>query len=268
MTDVRNAVDRAAKLAIACKVPEVTIFFWVIKVLGTTVGETAADYLNETRGLGLNKTSVVVGVALIVALVAQMRSRRYVPGLYWLCVVLISIAGTLMTDNLVDGHGVSQYTTTSMFAIALAATFFGWHRHQRSLSIHTVTTRSREAWYWLTILFTFALGTSAGDLISEKLNIGYIRSGLLFAALIAAVAFMRYVLKMGEVVTFWMAYVLTRPLGASLGDYLLQKPKDGGIGLGTGVTTFTFLGVIIALVTYLSITKADVTKPEDIDDLS
>jgi uncharacterized membrane-anchored protein len=268
MTEVKNAVNRAAELAIKCKVPEVTIFFWVIKVLGTTVGETAADYLNETRGLGLNKTSVVVGAALIVALVAQMRSRRYVPSLYWLVVVLISIAGTLMTDNLVDGHGVSQYTTTTMFAVALALTFFGWYKREHSLSIHTVVTRSREGWYWLTILFTFALGTSAGDLISEKLDIGYIRSGLLFAALIAVVAFMRYVLKMGEVLTFWMAYVLTRPLGASLGDYLLQKPKDGGIGLGTGVTTFTFLGVIVALVVYLTITRADITRPEDIDEAS
>jgi uncharacterized membrane-anchored protein len=266
MATVRNSAQRAAIIAMTNKVPEVTIFFWVIKVLGTTVGETAADYLNDTLGFGLNKTSVVVGAALIAALVAQMRARRYVPALYWLVVVLISIAGTLMTDNLVDGHGVSLYVTTTGFSIALAATFMGWYLRERSLSIHSIVTRSREGWYWLTILFTFALGTSAGDLISEKFSIGYWRSGLLFAALIAAAAFMRYVLKMGEVLTFWMAYVLTRPLGASLGDYLLQKPKHGGLGLGTGVTTFAFLAVIIGLVVYLTVSKADITRPDEIDE--
>jgi uncharacterized membrane-anchored protein len=245
------------------KVPAVTLIFWVIKVMGTTVGETAADYLNDTLGLGLNKTSIVVGLALSVALVFQFRARRYIPAIYWLVVVLISIAGTLMTDNLVDGHGVSLTVTTTGFSLALIATFIGWYASERSLSIHTIVTTRREAWYWLTILFTFALGTSAGDLISEKLNLGYWKSGLMFAALIGLVALAHYVFHMGEVLSFWLAYILTRPLGASLGDFLLQKPADGGLGLGTGITTFTFLAIIIGLVAYLTVTGADLETADD-----
>ena len=246
----------------ANKVPELTLYFWFIKVMGTTVGETAADYLNETLHFGLNKTSVVVGLALVAALVFQIRGKRYTPPLYWLCVVLISIAGTLMTDNLVDGHGVSLNVTTTGFAIALVLTFVGWYASERSLSIHTIVTRTREMWYWLTILFTFALGTSAGDLVSERINLGYWKSGLMFAGLIGLVAAAHFTFKMGEVLTFWVAYILTRPLGASLGDYLLQKPKDGGLGLGTAATTFSFLAVIVGLVAFLTITKRDVTSAE------
>jgi len=256
--------DRATAAATMLnKVPALTIFFWVIKVMGTTVGETAADYLNDTLGLGLNNTSLVVGVALIGALAFQFRSRRYIPAIYWLCVVLISIAGTLMTDNLVDGHGVSLVVTTAGFTTALALTFLGWYLSERSLSIHTIVTSKREAWYWLTILFTFALGTSAGDLVSEKLSLGYWKSGLMFAALIGLVAVAYFVFKASEILAFWIAYILTRPLGASLGDYLLQKPKDGGLGLGTGVTTFAFLAVIISLVTYLTVTHRDLTVSDE-----
>lgn len=267
MTSATEELDASGRHSTAAamlnKVPALTVYFWFIKVMGTTVGETAADYLNETLGLGLNNTSIVVGVALAVALVFQFRSRRYIPAIYWTCVVLISIAGTLMTDNLVDGHGVSGNVTTIGFSIALVATFVGWYLSERSLSIHTIVTSKREAWYWLTVLFTFALGTSAGDLISEKLNVGYWRSGLLFGACIAAVAIAYFVFHISEVLAFWLAYILTRPLGASLGDYLLQKPHDGGLGLGTGVTTFTFLAVIIGLVAYLSITKVDLVVAGD-----
>ena len=256
--DMSQTLGRAApRTNMLNKVPAITAYFWIIKVLGTTVGETAADYLNDTLGLGLNKTSLVVGFALAVALFAQFRTRRYIPAAYWFVVVLVSIAGTLMTDNLVDGHGVSLIITTIGFTICLVATFVGWYASEHSLSIHTIVTRRREAWYWATILFTFALGTSAGDLLSEKINIGYWKSGLLFVAMIGCVVVARKAFKVGEVLTFWAAYILTRPLGASLGDYLLQKPKDGGLGLGTGLTTFVFLAVIIALVTYLTLTRTD-----------
>src|SRR3954451_2820803 len=146
------------------KVPEVTIYFWIIKVLCTTVGETAADYLNDTLGFGLTNTSYVMGALLTVALVAQSRTRRYVPPVYWLVVVFISVVGTLITDNLTDVAGVPLETSTAAFSVALALTFAGWYRSQRTLSIHTIVTRTREAWYWLAILFTFALGTAAGDL--------------------------------------------------------------------------------------------------------
>jgi uncharacterized membrane-anchored protein len=261
----RKLPDRVPSAAVTMlnKVPAITAYFWIIKVLGTTVGETAADYLNDTRGLGLNKTSIVVGFALVVALFFQFRTRKYIPAAYWVVVVLISIAGTLMTDNLVDGHGVSLIVTTAGFTTCLVATFLGWWFSERSLSIHTIVTTRREGWYWATILFTFALGTSAGDLLSEKISIGYWQSGLLFAAMIGAVVVGRTVFKLGEVFSFWAAYILTRPLGASLGDYLLQKPKAGGLGLGTGLTTFTFLAVIIALVTYLTLTRADLETAQD-----
>ncbi len=252
--------ERTAAASMLNKVPTITVYFWVIKVMGTTVGETAADYLNDTLGLGLNKTSIVVGLAVAAALVFQFRARQYVPAVYWLVVVLISVAGTLMTDNLVDGHGVSLNVTTIGFTIALGLTFIGWYLSERSLSIHTIVTTRREAWYWLTVLFTFALGTSAGDLVSEKLDIGYWKTGLIFLGLIGLVALAHFAFGMGEILSFWLAYILTRPLGASLGDYLLQPPSGGGLGLGTGVTTFAFLAVIVAAVTYLTLSRVDVQE--------
>ena len=254
---------RIATATMLNKVPALTIFFWLIKVMGTTVGETAADYLNENLGFGLNKTSLVVGAALAVALAVQFKVRRYIPGVYWTVVVLISIAGTLLTDNLVDGHGVSLNITTIGFSICLALTFIGWYLSERSLSIHTIVTTRREAWYWLTVLFTFALGTSAGDLVSEKLDIGYWKTGLIFVGLIGLVALAHFVFGLGEIISFWMAYILTRPLGASLGDYLLQPHSAGGLGLGTGVTTFAFLAVIIGAVIYLTISRADLQVAEE-----
>ena len=243
------------------KVPEVTLWFWVIKILATTVGETFADFLNLTLGFGLNGTSVVMGALLAIALVAQFRLHRYVPWVYWLSVVLISVVGTLITDNLTDNAGISLVTTTTIFALALAATFATWFASERTLSIHTIHSTRREAFYWLTILFTFALGTAAGDLVAERLNVGFLLSALLFASLIAAAAIAHYGFKVSAVLTFWMAYILTRPLGASLGDYLSQQPADGGLGLGTTVTSVLFLLTILGVVTYLSVTKRDHADP-------
>jgi uncharacterized membrane-anchored protein len=250
------------------KVPEVTIFFWLIKVLCTTVGETFADNLNEKLKLGLTNTSYIMGALLIVSLVFQFRARKYVPGLYWLTVVLISVVGTLITDNLSDNLGVSLVTTTAAFSIILALVFAGWYASEKTLSIHSIYTPRREAWYWLTILFTFALGTAAGDLTAEKLNVGYWKSGLLFAGLIAAITAIHYMLKArvdasharhtsNAVLAFWLAYILTRPLGASIGDYLSQPTGDGGLGLGTVVTSVIFLGAILALVIFLTVTHSD-----------
>src|SRR5690348_5193596 len=155
------------------KVPEITLYFWIIKVLCTTVGETAADYLNTTLGLGLSGTSYIMSGVLIVALVFQFATKRYRPGIYWLAVVLISVVGTLISDNLVDGYGIPLQTTTIAFGIALAITFAVWYASERTLSIHTIFTTKREAFYWAAVLFTFALGTSAGDYLSEQLAFGY-----------------------------------------------------------------------------------------------
>ena len=246
------------------KVPEVTLYFWVIKILCTTVGETAADYLNDNLGFGLTNTTYLVGALLIAALVFQFRARKYVPGIYWLAVVLISVVGTLITDNLVDNFGVALETTTIAFSIALAATFAAWYRSERTLSIHTIVTTRREAFYWLAILFTFALGTAAGDLAAERLGIGYGPSVLIFAALIGVVALAHFRFKLNAVLSFWLAYILTRPLGASIGDGLSQPTHTSGLGLGTTTTSYIFLGCILALVTYLTITKRDQTRPEEL----
>jgi uncharacterized membrane-anchored protein len=240
------------------KVPEITLYFWVIKVLCTTVGETAADYLNTNLGLGLSGTSYVMSAVLIVALVFQFATRRYKPGIYWLAVVLISVVGTLISDNLVDGYGVPLQTTTIIFGIALAITFAAWYASERTLSIHTIVTTRREAFYWAAVLFTFALGTSAGDYLSEQLALGYLNAVFLFAGAIAAVAVLHFVFRINAILSFWIAYILTRPLGASIGDYMSQAKADGGLGLGTTVTSFIFLGTILALVVYLAVTKVDV----------
>jgi uncharacterized membrane-anchored protein len=247
------------------KVPEVTLYFWVIKILCTTVGETAADYLNDNLGFGLTNTTYLVGALLIAALVFQFRARKYVPGIYWLAVVLISVVGTLITDNLVDNFGVALETTTIAFSIALAATFAAWYRSERTLSIHTIVTTRREAFYWLAILFTFALGTAAGDLAAERLGIGYGPSVLIFAALIGVVALAHFRFKLNAVLSFWLAYILTRPLGASIGDYMSQPTKDGGQGLGTTVTSVIFLGTILALVIFLTVTRRDVIELDAVD---
>lgn len=239
------------------KVPEVTIWFWVIKVLATTVGETFADYLSDTRGYGLSKTTWVMGVALVIVLVVQFAVRRYVPPVYWLAVVLLSIFGTLITDNLTDAHGVPLTTTTTIFTVALIAVFAVWWAFERTLSIHSIVTRRREAFYWLAILFTFALGTAAGDLLSERLALGYLPTLLLFAGAIAVVAGAHYLLKLNAVLSFWLAYILTRPLGASIGDWLSQPRADSGLGLGTTATSFIFLGVILAVVVYLTVSRRD-----------
>ena len=241
------------------KVPEITIFFWIVKILATTVGETAADFLSEFLNLGLIITTIIMGVILAVTLVFQFKSRKYVAGIYWLAVVLISIAGTLVTDDLVDNLGVPLETTTIIFAIALTVTFITWFISEKTLSIHSIYTTKRETFYWVAILFTFALGTAAGDLISEGLNLGYFISALIFALLIAVVALLHYKFKLNSVTSFWMAYILTRPLGASLGDLFSQKRADGGIGLGTVGTTVIFLLIILCVVIYLSKTKKDAT---------
>ncbi len=245
------------------KVPEVTIFFWVIKIMCTTVGETAADYLNENLGFGLTKTTYVTGALLIVLLAVQFRLRRYVPGVYWSVVVVISVFGTLITDNMTDRYNVPLTTSTIVFAIILAAVFAGWYAVERTLSIHTIFTTRREAFYWLAILFTFALGTAAGDLSAEKLDLGYAVSILIFGGLIAAVAIGHYAFGLNAVLAFWLAYILTRPLGASIGDEMSQNShKYGGLGLGTTGTSYIFLGCILALVAYLTITRKDATETQ------
>ena len=239
------------------KVPEITAMFWIIKVLGTTVGETGADYLSGTIGIGLVKTTLIASLVLVAGLVVQFRTRRYVPAVYWPVVVVISIVGTLITDNLTDKIGVPLEASTAAFAGALALTFAVWYRFEGTLSIHTIYTTRREAFYWLAILFTFSLGTAAGDLVSERFAIGYWQSAMLFGAAIALVALAYYRFGLGEVTAFWIAYILTRPLGASLGDYLTQPASHGGLGFSTTTISLVFLGVIVAAVVYLTLQQRE-----------
>ena len=260
MTTAVDTRQGASARKMLNKVPEVTLYFWVIKVLCTTVGETASDFLADNVGLGLTKTTFITGALLLAALFFQFRLRRYVAGVYWLGIVLISVVGTQITDNLTDNLGVSLVTTTIVFGIALAVVFAIWYWSERTLSIHTIFTTRRESFYWLAVLFTFALGTAAGDLTAERLNVGYAWSLVLFAGAIALVAAAHYRLGLGAVTAFWIAYILTRPLGASTGDLLSQPRNVGGLGLGTTATSAIFLAAILAVVTYLSITHRDVTE--------
>jgi uncharacterized membrane-anchored protein len=243
------------------KVPEVTLAFWVIKIMATTVGETGADYLAVRVGLGTAVTGGIMAALLLTVLVVQLRARAYVPWVYWLTVVLVSVVGTQITDALTDRLDVSLYTSTVVFALALAATFAAWYASERTLSIHTITTRRRELFYWAAILFTFALGTAAGDLATEALGLGFTVGVLVFSAMIAA-TFVAYRLGGNAVLTFWIAYILTRPLGASLGDLLSQSRPNGGLGLGTVGTSLMFLAVIVTLVTIVSIGRNEPDRRE------
>src|SRR4051795_7944513 len=245
------------------KVPEVTLYFWVIKIMCTTIGETAADYLNDNLGFGLTNTTYVAGALLVALLVAQFRLRGYVPPVYWAAVVVISVFGTLITDNMTDRYSVPLTTSTPIFAVILAIVFAVWYGMERTLSIHTIFTTRREAFYWLAILFTFALGTAAGDLVAEQYSLGYGPSIALWGGLIAVITVAHFASGLNAVLAFWLAYILTRPLGASIGDFMSQHSrKYGGLGLGTTGTSYIFLGCILALVVFLTVTKRDQTPRE------
>ena len=230
------------------KVPEVTLSFWVIKIMSTTVGETFADFLAVDAGLGAGVTTVGMATLLAIALFVQLRTRAYTPWIYWLTVVLVSIVGTQITDVLTDMLDVSLYTSTAVFSVLLAATFMVWYRTEHTLSIHEIVTSRRELFYWATVLCTFALGTAAGDLATEALGLGFTLGVGIFGVLLAA-TFAAWRMGGNAVLTFWIGYILTRPFGASLGDLLTQAKTYGGLGMGATWTSAIFLCVILLLVT-------------------
>ena len=246
------------------KVPQVTLFFWIIKVLCTTVGETFADFLNVNLGFGLTGTSITMGILLAIALFFQFRAKKYIPSIYWISVVFISVFGTLVTDNLTDKMGIRLETSTIIFTILLLLTFYLWYTKEKTLSIHSIFTTRREVFYWFTILFTFALGTASGDLMAEGLGLGYLNTGLIVAAIIA-ITIIAQKLKLNSVLSFWIIYIMTRPLGASIGDYLSQPAKYGGIGLGATLTSVIFLLGILVIILYFTFTKKDVITNIDIE---
>lgn len=247
-----NSVASEFSEVIYNRVPKVTADFWLIKLMAVTMGETAADYLNVKIGMGLTATSLIMSAILAAVLIWQFAQKKYVPAPYWAAVVLISIVGTLITDNMVDNFHIPLLVTTILFAIALSATFLMWFLREKTLSIHSVFTNRREAFYWLAILFTFALGTAAGDLVAEKFALGYLAAGVLFGMIIGSLSIGYFFLKLDPILGFWLVYILTRPLGASFGDLLSQPSQYGGLGLGTIITSALFLTAIVGIVIYMS----------------
>ncbi|WP_407276271.1 hypothetical protein [Halothiobacillus sp. DCM-1] len=248
----------------AIKVPVViTLVFWLIKMMATTVGETGADYLMQNLNFGLLVTTGVMSLALVGMLWAQFSAKRYVPWRYWLTVVLVSVVGTLLTDNLTDHLGVPLWLSTLGFSLALIAAFALWYAVERTLSIHSIATPRREAFYWATILLTFALGTAAGDWFAESVGLGFAWSAVAFGGAIAVITVGYFRFHWNAVLSFWLAYILTRPFGASMGDLLSQPVADGGLGLGTTVTSLGFLAAIILLVAYLTISRRDAPRAGD-----
>jgi uncharacterized membrane-anchored protein len=245
------------------KVPEITVYFWAIKILCVTVGETAADFIDWNLHVGLTNTTFIMGIFLALSLFIQFRSKRYVPSIYWVSVVLLSIFGTLITDILTDKFEVPLETTTIVFSIALAVIFAAWYKTEKTLSIHSIYTTRRETFYWLAIFFTFALGTAVGDLVAETYELGYLVTAAIFGVVLSVIAVAHLKFKLNAVLAFWLAYILTRPFGASIGDYLAQSPEFGGLGLGTLVTSAIFLIAILAAVIYLTVTKKDAPRMED-----
>lgn len=239
------------------KVASVGIIFWLIKMMSTTMGETGADFLIFKLHWGLKLTSLVMLVPLVLILLLQLRAKRYHHSLYWLSVVLVSIVGTLVTDLLTDYWHVPLWLSSLVFGVLLLVIFRVWFLQEKTLSITSINTRPRELFYWAAILITFAMGTAVGDLFSEDLDWGYLKSIYIFGGIIALVALFYVVFKINVVLCFWIAYVLTRPLGASVGDFLSHSVRKGGLGFGTTNTSLVFMGIIILLVAYLTFADSE-----------
>jgi len=253
--------ERAAARRMLSKVPEITLWFWIIKILCTTVGESFADWISMNLGVGLANTAWLFTGVLAAVLTVQMRLNQYVPAVYWLTVVVLSITGTLYTDILTDTRGVPLRVSSTVFGLLLAVVFGAWYARERTLSIHSITTPAREAFYWFAVLVTFALGTATGDWTLELTGWGPGRSVLLPAALIATVVVGR-LFGGSPVLAFWLAYILTRPLGANIGDWLATPRSEQGLGLGTAGTSVLFLVAIAATVAYLTRSRVDTATTE------
>lgn len=250
-------MNLSTKQELAVKVPAVTVIFWIIKVLSTTVGETFADYLNTTLGFGLSKTSLTMSVILVVLLTLQFAASSYKPMIYWPTIVAISTVGTLLTDSLHDTLGVANLQSILAFSATLAATFLFWFKRERSLEMKSINTTSREVFYWIAILFTFALGTAGGDIFLDDLGFPLLVTLIGFAIAIFLVWVFWKLSWLSSVAAFWIAYILTRPLGAAFGDLLSLPKSETGLGLGATTTSVIFLSLIGALVAYLSVSKRD-----------
>ncbi len=244
------------------RVPEVTVYFWIIKVLTTGMGETTSDFFIHQAGLkntvALAAITLTTGIALAVSLMLQFAARRYVAWIYWLALVMVSVFGTMAADGVHVVLGVPYVVSSIFFAVVLTAIFATWYASEKTLSIHSISTPRREVFYWMVVMATFALGTAVGDMTAITLHLGYLSSGLLFTGLIAipAVGYWRFGLN--AVFAFWFAYIMTRPLGASFADWLAVPPSRGGLGLGYGVVSVSLAILIVGCVGYLTVTRKDV----------
>jgi uncharacterized membrane-anchored protein len=237
------------------KVPEITVFFWIVKALTTAMGESTSDFLVHSL---IPEIAVVIGgIAFVIALYLQLSTDRYIPWNYWLAVAMVGVFGTMAADVLHVGLGVPYLASTVFYAVVLAAVFWTWQRKEGTLSIHSIYTPRRELFYWAAVLATFALGTAAGDLTAVTFGLGYFGSALMFAAVIVlpAIGYLRF--GMNSILAFWFAYVITRPLGASLADWLSKSPASSGLGFGTGKVSFVLAATIAGFVAYLSATGKD-----------
>jgi uncharacterized membrane-anchored protein len=244
------------------RVAGLTLFFWIVKILSTTVGETAADFVAVDMNLGLAGTTILMGVITLGAILWNFSLKKYFAPAYWFLIVMMSIEGTLITDILVDNFNVSLITLDIVFTIAMILGFLLWHKKEGTLSIHKITNNKREVFYWLIVLITFALGTGVGDTVSEHLNFGYLNSLMLFGGIFLIAGGLFYAKILNGVMAFWIAFIVTRPIGASLGDLFIQTPADGGMGISAGNINIAFFSIILIVVTYLTISKIDVTNVE------
>jgi len=257
--DYTATLPRGTVRKLASKVPEVTAFFWITKILTTGMGETTSDYLVHT--LDPPVAVALGGLCFVAALVLQFAVKRYIAWVYWLAVVMVSVFGTMAADVLHIGLGIPYLASTVFFAVVLTVVFLWWHRSEKTLSIHSIHTRRREAFYWATVLSTFALGTAAGDFTAYTLNLGYLGSAVMFATVIAVPALAYWKFKLNAVVAFWAAYVVTRPLGASLADWMAVSHARGGLDWGSGPVSIGWSVAIIVFVAILAVTRRDVEKP-------
>jgi len=249
----KNQLNRVAGL---------TVFFWIVKILSTTVGETAADFVAVDMNVGLLGTTLLMGAVTIAAIVYNFKIKRYFAPAYWFLIVMMSIEGTLITDILVDDFSVSLITLDVVFTIFMAAGFYLWYRSEGTLSIHKINNDKREIFYWLIVLITFALGTGVGDTVSEYLSFGYANSLILFGGIFIVSGGLFYAKIINGITAFWIAFIVTRPIGASLGDLFIQAPADGGLGISAGTINIVFFAAIVAIVAYLTISKIDIIKSE------
>jgi len=246
------------------RVAGLTLFFWIVKILSTTVGETAADFIAVDMNVGLMGTTLLMGAVTIGVVFWNFKMKKYFAPAYWFLIVMMSIEGTLITDILVDNFEISLITLDVIFTIMMITAFYLWYKEEGALSIHKITNNRREAFYWLIVLITFALGTGVGDTVSEFLKFGYLNSLMLFCSIFVVAGGLFYTKILDGVTAFWIAFIVTRPIGASLGDLFIQSPQDGGMGIGAGTINITFFVVIIAIVSYLTISKTDVIEVKEI----